>query len=618
MLGIGGSRIYFPTRAGNSPTSNHQQGAARRERHQRSNSLNLSKSALNNRNDAPHRQSPTAALPLQSPPPSRSPPSHRATPSPTAPAADHNTGGGDDKIVAHSYISPETQKLLDLLNSVSPRTEASLHSLSSSTDSNLSSTPASPNLLNSDSSVTSNLSTQHHSIDDSAIEQSTAAARQVLSQFYDLAESTIDRLRQLQQQERQYSAQAGQTLRALQGEESVINALSHALKDTKNQRRELLGKMSAPRWEVRHHYHMTVFEHSLGHKQPHVMDVAEMLPGHLRIFAISKTGALTKRAFSYTLNKAKSERQMAAENIKQLYAQLQATRNDIKQLQEVVTSIRVRVRQLALDGESESIRGKLEALLNGKTPMGTAMRTGAGMSWQNASASMNHSAAGMQQFRSKYFASLNLAPVKVLPRDESMSNTKREEMLRTSHTIDADDTNFHVLHKLLGALENHQSTMKQIHTARRMVAVNSLPSPRKLDSAPNTPHESPAMHAQTPPSQSGSSAQQDQSHDPSLQSRQRSEVKQIHSASNTTPAFSFMSTFALDDEAELPFSLHLSPATDSSDNAALQRAHTSNTSTNQQDYELPEAVKRLIVNPPAQVSDSNRSKSTPPVIDIDE
>jgi hypothetical protein len=61
-------------------------------------------------------------------------------------------------------------------------------------------------------------------------------------------------------------------------------------------------------------------EHALGHTQPHVMDVGEMLPGHLRLFASARRTVLLQKAMSFSLTRARNARNQASDTIKEVYS----------------------------------------------------------------------------------------------------------------------------------------------------------------------------------------------------------------------------------------------------------------------------------------------------------
>jgi len=47
------------------------------------------------------------------------------------------------------------------------------------------------------------------------------------------------------------------------------------------------------------------------------MDVGEMLPGHLRLYALARCTSLVKKSLIYSMTRAKNERNNASEQIKE-------------------------------------------------------------------------------------------------------------------------------------------------------------------------------------------------------------------------------------------------------------------------------------------------------------
>ena len=181
----------------------------------------------------------------------------------------------------------------------------------------------------------------------------------VSDQLLSLYETTLHKLFLLRSTERLLSSQSGQLLKALQAEESLLTTLNSTLKRIRHQHKKLLGRITAPRWEVRHHYHMTCIEHSLGHRQPHVMDVAEMLPGHLRLYAIARCHALVKRGITGGVMRAKGERNSAADQIKEGYRQLRETRSEMKEAGRLLEAMNAKTHLLSSGEEKQ----RLDAIL---------------------------------------------------------------------------------------------------------------------------------------------------------------------------------------------------------------------------------------------------------------
>lgn len=80
------------------------------------------------------------------------------------------------------------------------------------------------------------------------------------------------------------------------------------------------------------------------HRQPHVLDVAELLPGHLRIFSLARGSSLYKRALMYYSSKSKSDRNSVSESIQESYKRLREVRKEMKEIQRVRGTRRTRRR----------------------------------------------------------------------------------------------------------------------------------------------------------------------------------------------------------------------------------------------------------------------------------
>jgi len=159
--------------------------------------------------------------------------------------------------------------------------------------------------------------------------------QQLSEQIKSLYQQQQERLHVLRIMEKTISSQAGALLKRLQSEESSTSMLSSIIKRYKSEHKKLLSKISNPRWEIAHHYHMTCIEHQLGHRQPHVLDVAELLPGHLRIYCLARGSAIFKRALMYYSSKSKADRNNVSASIQESYQRLREVRKEMKQIHKV-------------------------------------------------------------------------------------------------------------------------------------------------------------------------------------------------------------------------------------------------------------------------------------------
>ena len=80
------------------------------------------------------------------------------------------------------------------------------------------------------------------------------------------------------------------------------------MKEIRGVRKEMLSNINDPRWEISHHYYLTCIEHSWGHIQPHILDVGEMIPGHLKTYAIANWSTLYQKSMLHEIQRAKNQK----------------------------------------------------------------------------------------------------------------------------------------------------------------------------------------------------------------------------------------------------------------------------------------------------------------------
>lgn len=208
------------------------------------------------------------------------------------------------------------------------------------------------------------------------------------SRVQDLYAECLERYKQTSAAERMLSAQAGQLLSALQREEARAAKLSSTVRKIRHTRKKMLNSIANPRWEVRHHYHMTCLEHALGHTQPHVLEVGQMVPGHLRLFTFARIGVLVHKSLILSLNRAKCARNNFSEKIKDVYRSLRLTRQDLKEQGKLLETIR----------EKSHLLGKQTMPL---------MQGGKG---QSSLMTQRQTDQGPLSIKMRYFKSLNMSP----------------------------------------------------------------------------------------------------------------------------------------------------------------------------------------------------------------
>lgn len=218
---------------------------------------------------------------------------------------------------------------------------------------------------------------------------------EALSQVQKLYQDAQDRFKQLTNAERMLSSQAGQLLSALQREEARASKLSATVRKIRHTRKKMLGGIANPRWEVPHHYHMTCLEHALGHSQPHVLDVGQMVPGHLRLFTFARWGVLNHKSLIVSLNRAKCARSTFSEKIKEVYRSLRLTRQDVKEQSKLLEAMRKKSHLLGQANASSQSNVQGRGRSQGHQRQGHQLR---------------RSMEGPNSIRMRYFKSLNMSP----------------------------------------------------------------------------------------------------------------------------------------------------------------------------------------------------------------
>lgn len=367
--------------------------------------------------------------------------------------SNHQFASATDALSEQIHNDQSSSQTNELTNNSPPspsqasRLTLSLRALSFSPSTPLSN-PVDPALFGSPSSPSIVPSVASSSL------HSTLTSPDLLSdQLLSIYEQTLHKLLLLRSTERTLSSQSGQLLKALQSEESMVNMLNTTLKRIRHEHKKLLGRISAPRWEVKSHYHMTSIEHSLGHHQPHVMDVAEMLPGHLRLYALARHHALIKRSFTSSTARAKTERNAAAEQIKEGYRQLKETRAEIKELTKLLEFMNGKTHllnspedRLKLESMIRKHRKQLASLSTTASAQQAVKGIGAPRSMlSNSLASPTNASA----IRMRYLKSLNLAPKPYEARSDANEAAAREEKRRVSESYNSEWRNMlHLFHQL--------------------------------------------------------------------------------------------------------------------------------------------------------------------------
>eukprot|EP00471_Norrisiella_sphaerica_P005165 CAMPEP_0184490104 /NCGR_PEP_ID=MMETSP0113_2-20130426/17173_1 /TAXON_ID=91329 /ORGANISM="Norrisiella sphaerica, Strain BC52" /LENGTH=404 /DNA_ID=CAMNT_0026873861 /DNA_START=129 /DNA_END=1343 /DNA_ORIENTATION=+ len=131
---------------------------------------------------------------------------------------------------------------------------------------------------------------------------------------------------QLRRQERTLQIQANQHMKSMRAMEAQIKSIHDYLTRCKEMHAKMLTSITQPSWAISHHYHMTSIEHTMGHTQPHILEVGDMIRGHLHIYAMANCTTQYRRQAELHLRKANADRSKAADKIKQVYAKLRKVR----------------------------------------------------------------------------------------------------------------------------------------------------------------------------------------------------------------------------------------------------------------------------------------------------
>uniref|UniRef100_A0A6U2YV99 Uncharacterized protein n=2 Tax=Lotharella globosa TaxID=91324 RepID=A0A6U2YV99_9EUKA len=172
------------------------------------------------------------------------------------------------------------------------------------------------------------------------LKQSENDAREELKKATEAQENKLKELKviitkytqlhsQLRRQERTLQIQANQHMKSMRAMEAQIKAIHDYLTRCKEMHGKMLGSITAPSWAISHHYHMTAIEHTMGHTQPHILEVGDMIRGHLHIYAMANCTTQYRKQAELHLRKANADRTKAADKVKQVYAKLRKVRTNI-------------------------------------------------------------------------------------------------------------------------------------------------------------------------------------------------------------------------------------------------------------------------------------------------
>jgi hypothetical protein len=171
----------------------------------------------------------------------------------------------------------------------------------------------------------------------------------------------------------------------------------------------------------------------IGTKQQHVVDVAEIIPDLLRLYAIAKRATLYQQSMARELTRAQHKRNSANDRIKALYKQLKLTRAEAKEVQLLIGAMKrksnrvltqsPRLSPMMAPGSSSSSGGSSSSDASSPRSQGSGS---SGMSPRNMAMMAGGRRGGdpRKSIRMRYFKSLNLsvnrAPKPAEPDDDKL------------------------------------------------------------------------------------------------------------------------------------------------------------------------------------------------------
>jgi len=234
--------------------------------------------------------------------------------------------------------------------------------------------------------------------------------KEIAERIVKLYHQTRTRQDHLLERERVFSKQAGQLLNALRREEAAATKVSATIRRIRQVRKQLLGRITTPRWEIPHHYHMTCSEHILGRPQAHIMDVGEMIPGHLRLYCYARQNILLTKSLIFALGKAKEARKIASEQIKDVYRQLRSTRAECKEIEKLLIELNKKKHLLNFSSTEPVIQNVIHDVSIRRMPRNQVVAA---------------AVKDQHQIKSRYFASLNLKVNRITEELEDVINREK-------------------------------------------------------------------------------------------------------------------------------------------------------------------------------------------------
>merc|ERR1712228_255289 len=170
-----------------------------------------------------------------------------------------------------------------------------------------------------------------------------------LDSIIDLYLSATASVIHLRKQHRFLSSFAEQLSREGQIRNKLSDSILSTLHNIEEQRKNLLNKIESPSWEIKHHFHILSFEHFRGNQQPHLLEIAEVLPSRLQIAAISHSSTLKNDALLKQFNIAQKERDLLYKKLSQIDKKRQLVQSHLKDYKKMMQIIKKNIGEKRLN-----------------------------------------------------------------------------------------------------------------------------------------------------------------------------------------------------------------------------------------------------------------------------
>ena len=151
-----------------------------------------------------------------------------------------------------------------------------------------------------------------------------------LSSIINLYISAGNNIISLRKQHRNLSLFAEQLSREGQIRNKLSDCILNTLHNIEEQRKNLLNVIESPSWEIKHHFHILSFEHFRGNQQPHLLEIAEVLPSRLQIASISHKSVLLNDKLLKEFNLKQKERDLLYKKLSQIDKKRNLTQAHLK------------------------------------------------------------------------------------------------------------------------------------------------------------------------------------------------------------------------------------------------------------------------------------------------